>query len=63
MLDGMSYSFAVLSRSHRAGESGWMVVEVKGQDDEGGSVKRWERKRKRRGIEGGRQRTRVVRDD
>ena len=61
MLYGMSHSFAVLSRSHRAGESGWMVVEVKVQDDKGGSVKGWERKR--RGAEGGRHNTRVVRDD
>ena len=45
----MSHSFAVLSRSRRAGESGWMVVEIKVQDGEGGSVKGWERKRKRRG--------------
>ena len=44
-----------------------MVVQVKVQDDEGGSVKGWEgkRKRKRRGGEGEgkRQSTRVVRDD
>ena len=38
-----------------------MVVEVKVQDDKGGSVKGWERKR--RGVEGGRHNTRVVRDD
>ena len=42
-----------------------MVVDVKVRDDEGGSMKGWERerKRKRRGVEGGRQSTRVVRDD
>ena len=42
-----------------------MVVEVKVQDDEGGSLKGWERKRKRkrRGVEGERQSIRVVRDD
>lgn len=45
----MSYSFALFPRSHRAGESGWMVVEVKVQDDEGGSVKGWEREEEARG--------------
>ena len=59
----MNHSFAVLLRSHRASKSGWMVVEVKVQDDEGGSVNGWEGKRKRRGVEGGRQSTRVVRDN